>query len=208
MATYKKHFRTPHLPYSESVADDDIVRDESHFDGVEVVVSLKMDGECTRLYHDYCHARSIDSDNHPSRDYVKKWWMERSYLLPENMAISGENVYAEHSIFYDDLKHYFYGFMATINDTYLSWDETIEWFALLDITPVDVIYRGVYDKKAIMNAFKPFKEKHEGFVCRVAGSFQYEDSSKSVAKYVRKGHVQTTTHWMNKPVVPNKLKEK
>lgn len=46
----------------------------------------------------------------------------------------------------------------------------------------------------------------EGYVCRVAKPFHFNDFSTHVAKYVRKNHVQTTEFWMTLPVIPNKLK--
>jgi hypothetical protein len=49
-------------------------------------------------------------------------------------------------------------------------------------------------------------EKQEGIVCRVADEFHYDDFQQNYAKAVRKGHVQTDEHWMEKVVVPNKLK--
>lgn len=207
MNTYTKYPRTIHLPYSESVEEDDIVRSDDHFKGMNVVVTIKKDGENTSLYSNYTHARSIDSVNHSSRDWVKKWWMERSYNLPENMRVCGENVFAKHSIAYKNLKHYFYGFSIWENDTCLSWKDTIEWFTLLEITPVIVIYEGVYNKEAILKAFAPFINEHEGFVVRNAGSFEYKNFCNNVAKYVRKNHVQSNKHWMHQTVIPNELEK-
>lgn len=40
-----KYFRTFHLPWSESVADDDIVRTSPFDENSNVVVTLKLDGE-------------------------------------------------------------------------------------------------------------------------------------------------------------------
>lgn len=202
-----KYPRTIHLPYSDSVADDDIVRSDIHLKDMNVVVTLKFDGENTSLYQNYYHARSIDSANHPSRDYVKSWWMERSYNLPANMRICGENLFAKHSIHYTDLKHYFYGFSVWEDNTCLSWENTLEWFAMLDIVPVECIYQGVYDKEAILKAFEPYRSSHEGFVVRNAESFDYSDFKDNVAKYVRKNHVNSDKHWMHQSIVPNQLEK-
>jgi len=40
----------------------------------------------------------------------------------------------------------------------------------------------------------------EGLVVRPAGQFHFSRFSEVVGKYVRKGHVQTDEHWMEKPV--------
>jgi hypothetical protein len=49
---------------------------------------------------------------------------------------------------------------------------------------------------------------HEGFVVRNADSFMLSDFENSIAKFVRRNHVQTDEHWMLKEVTPNKLKSK
>jgi hypothetical protein len=47
----------------------------------------------------------------------------------------------------------------------------------------------------------------EGYVVRLAGEFPYSAFPLSVAKFVRKGHVQTTKHnWRTQAVIPNKMK--
>lgn len=46
-----------------------------HYDlflGQEVVVTEKIDGENTTMYPDHIHARSLDSNHHPSRNIVKQ----------------------------------------------------------------------------------------------------------------------------------------
>jgi len=74
MNQYIKYPRTPHLPWSPGASDDDITqRSVSLFDGVDVVVTEKMDGENTSLYSDHSHARSLDSKHHSSRDWLKRW---------------------------------------------------------------------------------------------------------------------------------------
>ena len=162
---------------------------------------------CTSLYPSgRCHARSIDSGNHPSRDFVKAYWRDRAHLLPHGWRVCGENLYAKHSIHYEDLKAYLYVFSIwNEHNMCLSWDETVEWVEMLELVPVEVIYRGLYDETEIKKAFLPHKERHEGYVVRNANSFHYSDASKNLAKYVRKNHVQTNEHWMFQEIVPNKI---
>ena len=63
--TRYKYPRTTHLPWSRSVSVDDLVY-RPHLDhgvypeGTEVVITEKMDGENTSIYHDGLHARSVD----------------------------------------------------------------------------------------------------------------------------------------------------
>ena len=69
---YVKYPRTWHLPWSPGATKDDrVLPDTAHFNSQEVVVTVKMDGENTTLYPDYLHARSLDSRNHPSRNWIK-----------------------------------------------------------------------------------------------------------------------------------------
>lgn len=202
-----KYFRTHHLPWSESVADDDLVMISPFTCDSDVVVTIKMDGESfTGHPSGHCHARSLDSGYHESRNYVKALWHSKAHLLPPLWRVCGENLYAKHSIHYHDLESYLYVFSIwTEENICLSWDETLLWCDLLELTPVQVIYRGKYDEQAIKQSFIPFKEQHEGYVIRSSESFHYDDSSKNVAKYVRKNHVQSSSHWMFQEVVPNKL---
>lgn len=165
---------------------------------------------CTTMYPDYIHARSIDGRSHPSRDWVKRFWSQIAYQIPPNMRICGENVYAEHSIKYNDLESYFYGFQMWHRDECLSWDDTLEYFALLNVQPVTVLYRGIYDEATIKQIQSKLDyNTNEGTVLRVTRSFRYKEFKSAVCKHVRKGHVQTGKHWMHgQAVIPNKLKGK
>jgi hypothetical protein len=49
-------------------------------------------------------------------------------------------------------------------------------------------------------------EVNEGYVIRLADTFNIKDFQQSVGKFVRPNHVQTDEHWMSKPVEPNRLK--
>lgn len=204
-----KYPRTRHCVWSRTVGEDDKVhRTMEQFVGREVVVTEKMDGENTTMYRDHYHARSIDSRNHPSRDAVKGIWGSIRYLIPENYRVCGENVFAEHSIAYDDLESYFYGFSVwDERNVALDWDSTKEFFNDLGIVPVRELYRGIYDEKTIQSLWDESKRSRmEGYVIRVVDEIPYSEFGNLVAKFVRKGHVQTDQHWMSKAVVPNKLK--
>jgi hypothetical protein len=205
-----KYPSTPHLPFSPGLQNDDTrILTLSGFQGREVVVTEKMDGENTTMYMDHIHARSVDSRHHPSRDWVKWFWSNISYLIPEGWRICGENVYARHSVQYDNLETYFYGFSIwNADNVALSWDDTLFYFEeVFNIKPVPVLYRGQFDEKILENlaeSIDPFSQ--EGFVVRVTDEIPYNDFDLKVAKWVRKGHVQTNKHWMQQEVVPNGLK--
>lgn len=174
-----------------------------------------MDGENTTLYHDHIHARSLDGRHHPSRDWVKAFHGNIKWRIPYGIRICGENVYAEHSVRYDNLESYFLGFGVWDDEGCWSWDESVALFDELGITSVPVIWRGKWETFTTpVCGYSPRElteasmchTSQEGYVVRTADGFAFEDFQTHVAKYVRKDHVQTDQHWMAKPVVANGLK--
>jgi len=206
---YVKYPRTNHLPWSPGIHDDDrVIRNLSAFQGQRVIVTEKMDGENTTFYRDHMHARSIDSRGGEDRAWVKQLWSSVAYELPEDWRVCGENLWAEHSIHYDNLPSYFLGFSIwNERNVCLSWDETQEWFALLNIQSVPVLYDGVWDEQRIKAIGDQLNfDRSEGYVVRIADSFTYADFPKSIAKFVRAGHIQTTKHWRaGRQFTPNEL---
>ena len=207
MAHYK-YPRTMHFPFSRSrTADDKMLTSVDHFQGKEVVVTLKMDGENTSLYRDGCHARSLDSRHHPSRDWLHAFHATLAHDIPSGWRVCGENLYARHSIAYDSLPSYFMAFSVWSDENIaLSWDDSQEFIELLGVEAVPVLYRGIFDMEVLKNiAAGMDTQRNEGFVTRLAGPIRYEDFAMSVAKWVRAKHVQTNDHWMHSAVVANAL---
>lgn len=203
-----KYPRTHHLPWSPGLhSDDRVISSLDAFVGKEVVVTEKMDGENTSMYCDYIHARSVDGRSHPSRAWVKGFWGGIASDIPEGWRVCGENLFAKHSIAYSNLETYFMGFSVWDDrNQCLGWDETLEWFELLGIRPVPVLYRGPYDEQLIRNLWDDTKWSHsEGYVMRVAGPLAYADFRHQVAKFVRQGHVQTVKHWMHGQAIEKNL---
>lgn len=203
-----KYPRTYHLPFSLGVTSDDkMLKNTSCFEGMDVVITEKMDGENTTIYSDAFHARSLDSRNHPSRNWIAKIQGEIGYKIPKNWRICGENLYAKHSISYNNLPSYFLAFSIwDENNICLDWDSTVEFLNELEIHHPTVLYRGVYSEENVKKIIKSLDlDVQEGFVVRLAKSFKYDDFSKSVAKFVRKGHVQTDEHWMHKEIIKNEV---
>lgn len=215
---YFKYPRTFHVPWSPGTSSDDkILSSVEHFHGLEVVVTCKIDGENTTMYRDHIHARSLDSKHHPSRTWVKTLHGKIKHELPLNWRFCGENVYALHSIKYNNLESYFYIFgIYDDKNVCLSWDDTEAYAKMLGIPTVPVIYRGLWDEEKIKSCWTGKSsaspgDEQEGYVVRVADSFPYDGQdegtfSKYTAKFVRKNHVQTDEHWLSKPVEPNLLR--
>lgn len=206
----QKYPRSWHLSYSEkSSSDDKRHTDEKHFEGEYVVVTIKMDGENTTIYNDYCHARSVDS----VIDSEDRRWIEFLRIskiqgnIPKNYRICGENLFYKHTCYYDNLKSMFYVFSIWDGDTCLSWEETKLWCGILGLETVPVIYEGVYNKKDIINEFSKYKEENniEGFVVRKYDSFKIDEFHLSLSKFVKKSFEIPNNHWRYAVKTKNKL---
>lgn len=202
-----KYPRTPHLPWSPGASSDDTrMADVRHFEGQEVVVTEKLDGENTTLYRDGLHARSLDPRPHPSRDWVKALQGRVGYRLPAGWRACGENLYARHSLAYENLESYFYLFSVWDEaNTCLNWDDTLLWAEELGVPVPAVLYRGVWNE-ALIRRLEVNEARMEGYVVRTAAAFPYARFGERVAKWVRADHVQTDEHWLRRAVTPNGLK--
>lgn len=202
--------RTYHLPWSEEVhGDDKVLKSTVQFEGHRVVVTEKRDGECTSMYRDgTVHARSIDGTGYPWQSQIKAMWRERCLDLPEGWRVVGENLYARHSIGYSNLKAWIEVFAIFDQDNFvLSWDSMVEWCSLLGLDPVPVLWRGQWNEKKVRSFHETLDlNRQEGYVLRVVNQFHFESWKHFVGKWVRKGHVQTDTHW-TKSWVANSLGE-
>ena len=206
-----KYPRTYHLPFSEGfTSDDKVLATDEIFKGEEVIVTVKMDGENTTIYpNGEFHARSLDSKHKEYHSWLLNYIQNFFYLIPEGYRICGEYLYAKHSIEYNNLPAYFEMFSAWKGNYCLSWNETIEMANKLNITIVPVLYTGIYDSNLIKTIAKEAeKNGQEGIVVRLAEGFYIDDFKNSVAKYVRKNHVQTAEHWTHQTIEKNHLMKK
>jgi predicted kinase len=197
--------RTPHLPWSPGATSDDVrTADLSGLRGREVVVTEKMDGENTTLYRDGLHARSLDSAHHPSRAWVKALQARIGPAIPADWRVCGENLYARHSLAYQNLESWFYGFSVWNGEQCLAWDPTVRFLRRLGVPAPRVLWRGVFDERALRK-LRLDLDTQEGYVVRAAAGFEQGEFAGRVAKWVRPGHVQTDVHWMQAAVVENGL---
>jgi hypothetical protein len=223
-----KYPRTYHLPWSETLSSDDRrIPDCSFFDGKQVVITEKLDGENCNLYgvsedlpNGKFHARSQETSHHPSRNWIKQFLASICYQIPHTYQLCGENLFAYHSIFYEHLPSYFFAFAIFENDMVLPWQEIEDFCRELGIKTAPVIYRGTWDPHLVksmwtgLGSYPTFDKPNgklvdaEGYVVRIADAFPLSEFSKNVGKYVRAHHVQTDEHWMTKEVVPNRLRKK
>lgn len=220
---YVRYPRTYHLPWSPNLINDDrMMTSTAGLQGKRVVVMVKMDGENTSMYNDYCHARSLEYEAHPSRNLVKALHGRIAHDIPEGWRVNVENLFAKHAIHYQNLADFALLFAIWNTHNYiLPWNDTKEWGELLGLSLCPVIYEGIYDEEFFKTQLlKPFqtkeKDEHghtvyryegdvmEGYVVRDAGSFHYKDFRYNVGKFVRKGHVpEHGGHWKRRMVTPN-----
>lgn len=204
METRVKYPRTFHLPWSLGATNDDkVLNTIDHFIGKQITVTEKMDGENTTLYSDGMHARSLDSNSHESQSFVKQLQGEIGHLIPNNFRICGENLFAKHSIHYENLPSYFLVFSVWENDRCLSWSDTCEWAALLGLTTVPVLFQGTWSLPDVQACYDANNAAQEGYVVRLSDSFLFENFKNSIAKFVRQNHVQTDKHWKSQQIVKN-----
>lgn len=191
--SYVKYPRTYHLPWSPGISKDDrSLPSTTQFEGKEVVVTVKMDGENTSMYNDYIHARSISPSRRTDRSWVKNFHSKISYDIPKGWRICGENLYVKHSIYYDNLPSFFCGFSVWNSENKcLSWEDTLDYFELLDIETVPVLYKGLWDEELIKNIHCSQYDgcECEGYVVRISEEFDYRDFKDCVGKYVRDNHI-------------------
>lgn len=204
-----KYPRTHHLPWSPGVTSDDrVMPDTTAFQGEDVVVTVKMDGENTTLYRSGLHARSLDYSPRRDRDRVRALHAAIAHDIPDGWRVCGENVWATHSIRYSGLRSFFFVFSIWTDDGALSWDDTLEWSALLGLEVVPVLFRGLWDEQKVRALYQSTHEGNEceGYVARVSRAFPPAQFRTHVGKYVRAGHVRTQAHWTRR-IEPNSLAE-
>ena len=201
--TTEKYPRTHHFPFSEGATNDD--RINSQWQSIlqhELVVTEKLDGENTCIKSNGVYARSHGAVNrNPWARPIWDIWERIGHSLGD-LHIFGENMYAIHSIEYENMSQYFYVFGMREGQTWLSWDEIADYAQVLELALVPVIARGYFDEKKLKMEIGQQQRNgsqlggtSEGVVCRTAAAFSNDDFPNSVLKYVRKNHVQTDEHW-------------
>jgi len=195
-----------------------MTKDDTRFKGdfgsdkfAMVLVTEKMDGECTTMYRDHIHARSVSSGHHPSRSWVKGFHAGIRDSIPEGWRVVGENCFAKHSIHYTELPSYFLVF-AVIDENEFSqdWETTLQFCLERGLHTVPELYRGPWDENVVRECHTGASQcggEQEGYVVRDYLGFYQGRLQESVAKYVRKGHVQTDEHWMTQKLVKNELEK-
>jgi hypothetical protein len=213
---YVKPPRTYHLPWSlGKTKDDRVMEDTTFFEGKDVVVTIKQDGENCSIYPDgFVHSRRVEPLNSPNSERIKALAASLSGDLSDGMWLCGESLIRQHTIHYRNLIDHPHWFFQVFNiwkrNQCLSWDEILEWCELLELPTVPVIYRGPWDPSLIKGLWRPtFKgDDCEGYVVRPSGCFHMRDFRRAVGKFVREKFHQPQTHnWRYQSPVFNSSKK-
>lgn len=218
-----KYPKTKHLPFSLKLSKKEDrnfnVENFKYFIGKEVIVTEKVDGGNESLLTDACLPRAMDDNSfmygHESRNWIKSFWNNIKHDIPEDLIISVENMFAVHTIYYDLLPSYAIGLgvWSKSKNCLLCYDECLEWFSLLNISPAPLLYRGIYDENKIKECFTG-KSKlatdsiQEGYVIRLAEEIARKEFGMKVAKFVTTKFEIPDEHWSKNQIRLNKLKEK
>ncbi|MEZ4300527.1 MAG: RNA ligase family protein [Polyangiaceae bacterium] len=212
-----KYPRSFHLPWSPGgTSDDKRIHDITPLLGPELVITEKCDGSNLTYTRTSVFSRSHSGPpTHGSFALAKATHARIAYQLPEGLSLFCEYCYAVHSIVYDSLPDFSLVFGARDDTTgmFWDWDTTATQAEDLGLPTVPVLFRGTISTEDALRALtarltaepSTFGGQREGIVVRLASSFHEKDFSKSLAKWVRKDHVQTDEHWMHLPITPQKL---
>lgn len=216
----EKYNRTYHVSFSEEKHLDDktMIRslEEYLLNYQEVIMSVKLDGgnTCLSVKGVFARTHSVQTSC-SSFNYIKNvHYYPKLHLLNPNYKYFGENMYAKHSIEYNELTDYFYIFNILDLETneWLSFDEVVKEAERLNFQVVPVVFSGKSNSKEIEKFIKNVVMKQqffggdcEGVVIRNKNRFSNEKWNENICKFVRKGHVQTDEHWSSS-WVKNKLK--
>lgn len=213
-----KYPKTYHLPFSEGINNDDrIIQSVKPFLNKEIVISEKLDGGNACLTRGNVYARTHSSPAiHKSFDFLKSLHATKKFLIPKDILVFGENLFAKHSIKYNGLKNYFYIF-SVYDQNLKKWQnfEVVKKYGnLLGFPIVPILWEGNFAtqkeleqtiNKIIRNGSKVKGDFIEGIVLRSRSGFSNALFHENVAKWVRKNHIQTASNWRNKNIEKNNL---
>lgn len=212
-----KYPRSFHLPWSPGgTSDDKRMADVSTLVGVEIVITEKADGSNLTYTRRNVFSRSHSGPpSHPSFDLAKATHARIGHQLSEGLSLFCEFCYAVHSIEYGALPDYslVFGARDDVTGTWWDWDMVTAQARDVGLPTVPLLFRGTVESEKALEALtstlaaqpSALGGLREGVVVRRAGEFSDADFPRSLAKWVRKGHVQTDEHWLHQAVRPQRL---
>jgi hypothetical protein len=184
--------------------------------GQRVIGTVKMDGSQSSLYRDFLHGRTPDFKSNPTWTWLQNFHSSFSHWIDEGYRVNVENLWGAVTtdIQYRHLTSKAQAFMVWNRENEcLSWDETVEYLAVLSefirdvksergprkglpkypagLPHPPVVYDDVYNEeriKKLMNMTHYNGDEMEGVVIRVARKFQCREFASCVGKMVRANH--------------------
>mmetsp|Transcript_110266 Transcript_110266/g.212512 ORF Transcript_110266/g.212512 Transcript_110266/m.212512 type:complete len:1400 (+) Transcript_110266:87-4286(+) len=200
--------KTPHLPFSPGVNEDDTrIADAAALLQGEVIVTEKLDGGNCCIKGGLVYARTHSQPaTHESFSAVKVVASNLGDL--GDVELFGENMAAVHSIEYGNLSNFFYLFGVRQVGEWLSWDEVEALAEQLGIATVPVIFRGRFKSpQQLQGCLETWRLEPsalgadvnpEGYVVRQVGRIPARTFGERIAKYVRANHIQTDATFRRK----------
>jgi len=233
---FTKYPRTPHLFGSKGTDDDKHLGEAESLDFIandSLIIEEKIDGTNVGIHFSndgqmmlQCRGHLITEGMHPQYDLFKQWTtVKRESLekrLESRFILFGEWVYARHSIFYQQLTHYFFEFDIYDKQkrTFLDLEQRL---ALLDgstIQTVPVVHTGEINRNDLQRLIGPSQfdsqfvnpdsqrmdNLMEGVYLRTEANGVVTGRAKFVRpEFVEK--IKQSTHWQYQPMVANQLAE-
>jgi hypothetical protein len=224
MSNIVKYPRTPHLDGSRvQPGDEDLaIVGAADLQSLPLVIEEKLDGSNAGISFDADETLMLQSRGHvltggPRErqfDLFKRWASSHREclwkILGRRYLMYGEWLYARHTIFYDELPHYFLEFDILDRDTGLFLSTGLR-HALLAGSPVQsvpVLARSPVPDwdKLLTRSRCSSSETMEGLYIK----WEADGRVLGRYKYVRQEFLQTVadsmTHWMDRPIEPNRLR--
>ena len=160
--------RTPHLPWSPGVTPDDVraggsVRAAPGARSWSPRSSTGRTPPCTRTACTRVRSTRRTIPRGRGSRVSRAGSVAR---IPAGWRVCGENLYARHSLAYEDLDSWFYGFSVWDGEHCLDWDRTVTLPAGLgDARSRAVLWRGVFDERALRR-LRLDTARQEGYVVR------------------------------------------
>lgn len=220
-----KYPRTPHITGSRIQPGDEDLHQVAReaLRGLHIVVEEKLDGSNCGISFDAGHRLTLQSRGHilsggPRErqfDLLKRWASHHvralSGILGRRYVMYGEWLYARHTIFYDELPHYFLEFdmFDRERSEFLSTERRQALLGGSPVISVPILGMGpVTDLESLLGPSTcSAVEKMEGLYLK----HEKEGCVVGRYKYVRASFLQAVAdsgeHWSDRPIEPNRLRE-
>lgn len=231
---FTKYPRTPHLFGSKGTDDDKHLGEaesEAFIADESLIVEEKIDGTNVGIHFTdsgelvlQCRGHLITEGMHAQYDLFKQWTAAKRHVLEEMLAnrwiLFGEWVYAQHSLHYRKLTHYFYEFDIYDKEqgVFLDLERRLGLLEGTGIQTVPVVQVGALNRDDLEGLIGPsrFDSHFENSVTDrpdnlMEGLYLRTEASGVVtgrAKFVRPEFVEKirqSTHWQHQQMVPNLL---